>query len=459
MVKLIAKYAPSVIIPTILSLVLFIIYGNHLSPSSYGKYNLFITTVILLDATLIYFMYGSILRLYNNYKKTGQTVKLFSTFTLLTSIVVAMLLIIGFLFNIPIISYLSLALCGYSFINILSNFIRAENKLITFNILKMCPPLFTLLLILILINFDKLSVDSAVASFYGPMVVISFIIILIFFINRLFIFEIDIKIVREAFSYGFPLTIVGLMSVTLSSSSRYIISFLLGDKQLGYYSFSYKLAELLLVTITMSIVMAMYPQLIKEYEENGRYKAEKLLKRFVSVHFIIIFPVICLLFLYIDDVIEVLFNQYKDTATLIKFTSVSLIFLSLTYYTNKGFELTKNTKQMMFILIFSAIINVVLNITLIPVIGLYGSVISTLVSYLIYVVISIIKSKKDFTVVMPIVNIIWILLVSLLLSFPVYYINFNGLNNLLNAILGSIIYIILYSIVIIVLTKIKLIRV
>ncbi|PAF37233.1 hypothetical protein CHH58_10365 [Terribacillus saccharophilus] len=458
MVKLIFKYAPSVIIPTMLSLILFIIYGNHLSPSSYGKYNLFMTTVILLDSTLIYFMYGSILRLYNNYHRQGQVVKLFSTFTLLTVIIVSSLFILGVLINKPILSYLSLALCGFSFINILSNYIRAQNNLLLFNILKMCPPIFTLLCILLIIFFDKLSVESAVFSLYGPMLIVSLIIIVIFYLKKKFIFNINIKIISDAFTYGVPLTVVGLMGFIISSSSRYIISFVLGDEQLGYYSFSYKLAELLLVTISMSIVMAMYPQLIKEYEEKGRFKAEDLLKRFVSVHFIIVIPVICLLFLFVDDVVEVLFSQYKDAASLIKFTSLALIFLSLTFYTNKGFELTKNTKQMMFILIWSAIISVVLNIILIPILGLNGSIVSTLISYLIYVVISIIKSKKNFTIKFPYKNILWIFLISLLLCFPVKLISFSGLNNFANTIICIAIYLGLYSFTTFMLIKVKLLK-
>lgn len=47
--KSIFKYMPSVIIPTICTLFITILYGNFLTPDQYGEFNIFITTISILD--------------------------------------------------------------------------------------------------------------------------------------------------------------------------------------------------------------------------------------------------------------------------------------------------------------------------------------------------------------------------------------------------------------------------
>jgi len=449
MIKLIIKYLPSVVVPTICSSLIMILYGNYLSPADFGEYNLFLTTVTLINAVLFSFVQTSVLRLYYEYQLKGQEKILISTYVIISLAILVVLLIPFSYFAKELGVLIVLCLAGSVFNLFFINVLRSTENVKWFNIVKILIPIITLLLIIFFIIFSELDKQSALISFYLPMFVTSTIMILVYLFQGKIRFIYNHDVIKKSFSYGVPLAISGLLNIVLSSSDRFLIQYFLGSEQVGLYSFGYRIAELVLVNITMVIMLALFPQVIKEYDSKGKVFAANLLAKYLNFHFIIIIPTVFILFMYTDEILNVLFPSYSQASLIVKFVTLGTMFYTIGLYTNKVFELTKSTKQILKILLICVCINTILNLLLIPLIGTMGAVFSTISAYISYVFISCYMMKSNFKLKIPYRNIFIILVINLIICLgvsliPVIISNFI----LLDVIIKIMIYLSLYSVII-----------
>ncbi|WP_347939972.1 oligosaccharide flippase family protein [Peribacillus simplex] len=449
MIKTIIGYLPSIVIPTIISLITTVIYGNYMEPESYGEYNIFLTTVSIVNTLLFSFMSSSVLRFYNSFENNHQQFKVVSTYVLTT---LGLLLILNvFIFPFKGFEGVFLVCCiGFiGIINLFTNILRASENIKWFNIIKSLIPLCTLFIVLYYVFYGTLNTKNAILSMYIPMGFLSFIMALVFLKQGLIRFNSEAyekKIFKDSIKYGMPLAFSGLLYLVLSSSNRYLISYFLGNTQVGIYSFAYRIAELSLVNVTMIIILATHTQLVKEYDQFGKQRAEKLLNKYLSLHFIIIIPVVILMTFYVDEFMNVIFPVYSEGAIIVKFTIIGTMFFTISAYTDKAFQLTKNTRVILKILLICGLLNILLNLILIPKIGIEGAIIATIFTYVVYVWLSVKLSEKYIKIVFPFKTIFYLLVVNILISLLIFVIDKNLLiNNISRSILGITIYIILYS--------------
>lgn len=420
-----------------------------MKPENYGEYNIFLTTVSIVNTLLFSFMSSSVLRFYNSFENNNQQYKVVSTYVLST---LGLLLILNvFIFPFKGLEGVYLVCCiGFiGIINLFTNILRASENIKWFNIIKSLLPLCTLFIVLYFVFKGTLNTKNAILSMYIPMGLISLIMALIFIKQGLIRFNsvaYEKKIFKDSIKYGMPLAFSGLLYLVLSSSNRYLISYFLGNTQVGIYSFAYRIAELSLVNVTMIIILATHTQLVKEYDQFGKQRAEKLLNEYLSLHFIIIFPVVILMTFYVDEFMSVIFPVYSEGAIIVKFTIIGTMFFTISAYTDKAFQLTKNTRVILKILLICGLLNILLNLILIPKIGIEGAIIATIFTYVVYVWLSVKLSEKYIKIIFPFKTIFYLLVVNILISLLLFVIDKNLLiNNIGRSISGIIIYIILYS--------------
>ena len=392
------KYIPSVFIPLFISLGTTIIYGNFLSPDEYGQYNIFLTTINMGYTMFFSFINLSILRLYNEYKIKKEEIKLISTF--INALFIS-LLIISIIIRIYIKNsflYFLISFINIIFTNFIVNFYRAKEDIFKYNLMKILPPLVTIFYLVYYIFNEKLNLYSVILSANLPCAIISIIIILKYYFNGKIKFILDIEIFRKSLSFGFPLIIINLLNLVISSSDKYFIEYYLGYTEVGFYSFGYRIAELIMINITMLLIIAIYPKLIQLYEDKNYIACSNTLKHYLNIHFIVITPIIFLFFLFSTDLIKIFFKQYIGAENVLNFIAIGTYCYSLTMYTNKSFELSKKTFALIRVLIFTCLANIILNVMLIPSMGINGAIVSTILSYLIYILYSIYISNKIFKI-------------------------------------------------------------
>ena len=112
------------------------------------------------------------------------------------------------------------------------------------------------------------------------------------------------------------------------------------------------------------------------------------------------------------------------------------------YHFDYFFQLKEKTKYPMYILCIGSVINIVLNIYMIPKLGIVGAAYATVIAYLIVFMMSIIMSRKlipnTFNIAILVKTVIILLISVLVINIP-FIIN-------LSAVAKMIIFVCLYSI-------------
>jgi O-antigen/teichoic acid export membrane protein len=199
------------------------------------------------------------------------------------------------------------------------------------------------------------------------------------------------KIFNEYISYGWPLSATFALGWVISSSDRMIISFLINDSATGAYSAGYELAQQTIGLLLIIINTAAYPLVIREYNLNGRVGVSRQLEvngeLVITIALVSSAGMIALAPLIIGNIIGPEFRD--DGLKIFPWIAISAAISGIkAFHLDLVFQLGKETKWQLYTYIIAAIVNVILNFTLIPQIGLLGAAISTLIAFSVAFVLS-----------------------------------------------------------------------
>jgi O-antigen/teichoic acid export membrane protein len=215
---------------------------------------------------------------------------------------------------------------------------------------------------------------------------------------------ISFSLVRVSIKFGLPLTGVFIMSLLLAVIDKFCIVQFLGPHDLGIYSLGYKISEMSIQNIFMVLLLPAYPAIIKTFENEGKSAAGKSLKNYISIYFVFLVPVLMILWGMAKEFCLVfLGDKYQGCYVILGLIAAGIFILGLSHYVVKVFLLIENSKKIFYFLLISVIINIILNIILIPNFGIKGAAYSTLISYFCYLSISyiVIKKEKKFPIEFP----------------------------------------------------------
>ena len=89
--------------------------------------------------------------------------------------------------------------------------------------------------------------------------------------------------------------------------------------------------------------------------------------------------------------------EYIDAWQFTGFLYLSTVFSALSSFLGIGYQISRETKRSVLSTVSAAGINILINISLVKIIGLHAASFSTFVSYLVLFIIRIFHSKKYFT--------------------------------------------------------------
>lgn len=189
----------------------------------------------------------------------------------------------------------------------------------------------------------------------------------------------DGKLARELLQSSWPLIFSGLAVVIYMRIDQIMIGQLLGDRQVGLYSAAARISELWYF-IPTAIVASVFPSIIeaKSYSETEYYKRlQKLFDLMVVLGFLIALPMSfmsnwCVTILYGDE--------YKDAANVLSIHIWSGVFVFLGVASSRWFIIENLQRYYLYRTLTGAILNIILNIILIPIYGISGAAWATLFS-------------------------------------------------------------------------------
>ncbi len=144
--------------------------------------------------------------------------------------------------------------------------------------------------------------------------------------------------------YGVPLMGVSISVALLNQIDKYLVVGFYGNILYAYYSNNNSIASGLFTMISVGIMRGVYPAVLRGWREGGKAAAKPLLDQGVRLYLLIAVPAVAGLTAVALPLSRFLFPaKYAAGAPVIAYTALAMLFMGLTEYANKAYELEQPT--------------------------------------------------------------------------------------------------------------------
>ena len=382
----------------ILTFLLLPLYTSVLSTSDYGIYDLVNTSVSLLLPIVTLDIADSTIRFALDKKRDPSEVLNISIFVSgIGVIIVCVLTLINQCFHIvdAIFQYPLYFIALFTFsqtVNILSGFARGIDKVKESSIGGAIGSGLTIILNVVFLVFFKLGLPG---YFLATILGLAVQTIYLYFSTKAFSYGFSLRnnneLLREMTAYSRPLIINNIAWWINNASDRYVVTYFCGISANGIYSVGYKIPTI--INVLQSIFQqAWMLSAVKEYNEEDSRKFYSAVYTFYNLlllsacSVIILFNKTLALFLYK--------NEFFSAWQYVPFLSLGFIFIGLANFLGGIFQAVKDSRIIATSTVVGAIVNIVLDLVLTPMIGPIGAAIATCFSYMIVWVTRIVSINR-----------------------------------------------------------------
>ena len=200
---------------------------------------------------------------------------------------------------------------------------------------------------------------------------------------------------KKLLKFGLPLIGIPIINYLLSTSDQLIIKMFCGDYDAGLYAMGYKLSSAIFSLTTTFLITSSHHIIMDKYDNCDKCETESFLQNLALSYWTICLPLLICIFMFGKDIMMIMASeQYLDALMVFGLSSVGIVFGGYINYTNKAWELSNRS---WIIALFSgsgALVNVILNIVLIPCYGYTVAAVTTIISYLTVIVFSYLLGRK-----------------------------------------------------------------
>jgi len=205
------------------------------------------------------------------------------------------------------------------------------------------------------------------------------------------------------YRYGLPVAAVGIITWLITWTDRYLIGYFLGTGAVGMYSAGYSLVGKSLGGLVSVLQVASFPVLVLTWEEGKALEVKNTLRRLIGIWVLVAAPVVVSIWGFRAEIVRIFLGKsFQGAATVMQWLSmVSLVQGILFVAGTRPFQITKRTGYIAFFMGIASLCNVGANFVLIPKWGIIGAAISSLLSYIIALMLSYILSGAAFRFPLP----------------------------------------------------------
>lgn len=410
-------------VPGIIQLISLTLFTRLLLPAEYGKFSLVMTGAGLANAVLYNWIRLGLLRFRPEYDD-NQTVFLSTIFRcygilcLATGLVGALTL---FFIADPIWKLLvAIGICLVwitALFEINLQWLRSKMSPMKYGVILTSKSLLAVGLGCLFIYFGM----GPSGVLFGTMIGMSLPLVAQIYKNTSFIKinVFDKKLFRDLLTYGMPLTATFVLNFIISSSDKFFIAYYLGTNDTGLYSVGYNLGQHTIGMILMIVNLGGYPLIVNVLEKQGVSVAyEKLNDNFIFLLGIGL-PATVGLSLLARNISGIFLGaEFSEAAQIIIpwIAFSALIGGMKAFYFDLSFHLGKRTVGQVWVALFAAMLNICLNLALIPKMGLLGAAYATILSYTAGIVLSSIVGRKIFKLPIPWKEVVRIFIACLVMA-------------------------------------------
>ena len=213
--------------------------------------------------------------------------------------------------------------------------------------------------------------------------------------QSIFNWRFDFSLAKKLISISWPLVFSGVMIVIYMKIDQVMIGLMMNDFQVGLYSVSVKLTEVLYF-LPGIIMISLLPSLINSKSISKKVYESRLQKLFDFMTWFPLFIIIPVFF-FSTTIVNILYGIEYASSGIALSISVWAILPVFVKIAVENYLLNENKTKVVFLSSFlGAITNIILNLILIPLYGINGAAFATVISYLVaaYIGVLIIKDTR-----------------------------------------------------------------
>lgn len=228
-------------------------------------------------------------------------------------------------------------------------------------------------------------------------------------------------LLRRFLAYGVPLMGVSIAVSLLNMIDRYLVTGFFGEEVFAVYNSNNSIASGIFTMISVGIMRGVYPAVLRGWREGGQAAAAPLLDQGARLYLLIAAPAVCGLTAVSLPLSRFLFAEgYEAGAPVIAYTALAMLFMGLTEYANKAYELEQATIHVLQNSAAAALIKVVCSLALLRVFGFTGGALGSVVAFAAYFGITAARVRGRFLFRIPPKSLMRIPLCALLCGAAAY---------------------------------------
>ncbi len=441
-------YGLATVLPRVLSVILVPLYVKVLLPEEYGIYSTLMAFLILGNVLLSYGMETAFFRFVT---KDASKQKIVQS-TTLTSLTISTLIFLGITllfrnfiaeisdFKPEYVTYGLLILALDALVVLPFVWFRANEKPIKYATIKIFNVVINLVFnLFFLLLLPKLAESSSYwSSLWFPENKVAYVFIANLIASAVTLlmllplyakigFGFSKSIWKQMMKYAVPVLVAGIAFSINEAFDKILLKYLLpqnvADTQVGLYSACYKLG-MFMTLFVMAFRLGIEPFFFNHSgHSNAKNTYATITKYFTLFGCLILLVVV----VYIDIFKRILIpnSQYWEAIKIVPLILLANLFLGIYHNLSVWYKVTDRTKYGAYISVFAAVVTLVLNYILIPIIDYMGSAIATLAAYGSMMVLSYLYGRKYYNVPYEVKKLSGYLLLAIGFSALSFY-AFNG---------------------------------
>jgi len=376
------------------------IVARFLGPTDFGLITLASAVTMIVSTIILVGMPQGVVRYVSFYKGKNDESRIKGTIASALEVVLPLGIVAGILLFIfansisirvfhepnltPILRIFSLSVpffaVSYIFNHAIGAFQEMKYVAYTRDLFQNGTRLF-LLIILLILGYGVLG-----ATFAYTFAIVATPFVAFYYLNKIFpIFSKDIKPIsmkKELLSFSWPLMFAGMLGLVMGWIDTLMVGYFLTATDVGIYRASLSTAALLMI-VPSSFGSIFFPVITEIYSKGKMQELEDMDSTVTKWIFMIVFPLVLLMMLLSKQVLNVLYGSaYITGAASLCILGFGYAIISFVYPTNQLIQTIGRTRLILINMGVGAIIDVVLNFHLIPLYGINGAAIATILSLL-----------------------------------------------------------------------------
>ncbi len=278
-------------------------------------------------------------------------------------------------------------------------YLRITNNAVKFAILRFIAIFFNVILNIIFLMNLKFGVWGVIyAQLISSSVALTIFIPQIIKLLRI---NINFGLLKQMFIFGLPTLPASFSAIILQVADRQIMEYISTPDVLANYGVNYRLAIPMMVFVSI-FEYAWKPFYLNHYKDSD---AKELFSKVLTYFSLVSMILIVSWSFSLEFIVQLPFlggkfinPNYWSGLDIVPIVMFGYYFNGVFTNLNAGFLIEKQTLYLPIAVGLGAIINIILNLLLIPSIGIYGGAWATFISYLLTAVIIFIFSRKVYPI-------------------------------------------------------------